>query len=116
MTDASATQKPVSVSEFFDALRASGILRGDTWGPWRAFLCALFGLPLTRSEARVYRACTARKRLPTKPFNEGWIVAGRRSGKSFVLALVAVFLGCFRGHTGRLGPGERATVMIIATD
>ena len=41
---------------------------------------------------------------------------GRRGGKSFILALVAVFLACFHDWRPYLGPGERATVMIIAAD
>jgi hypothetical protein len=43
-------------------------------------------------------------------------VCGRRSGKSFVLATVAVFLACFRDWRPFLGPGEVATVMVVAAD
>jgi hypothetical protein len=43
-------------------------------------------------------------------------VCGRRSGKSYTLALIAVFLSCFRDWRPFLGPGECATVMIIAAD
>jgi hypothetical protein len=32
------------------------------------------------------------------------------------MALIAVYLGCFRTYRPYLGPGERATVMIIAAD
>jgi len=111
-----APRRLVLPTEFFDVLREAGVLRGETWGAWRAFIAALFGLPLSRSEARLYRACTGRKRLPRGPFAEAWLICGRRSGKSFMLALIAVFLSCFRAHATHLGPGERATVMVIATD
>jgi phage terminase large subunit-like protein len=50
------------------------------------------------------------------PAPEGWLVCGRRAGKSFTLALIAVFLACFRNWQPYLAPGERATVMVIATD
>jgi hypothetical protein len=33
-----------------------------------------------------------------------------------VLALVAVFIACFRSFAGYLAPGERATILVIATD
>jgi hypothetical protein len=33
-----------------------------------------------------------------------------------MLALVAVFLACFRDWQPYLAPGERATIMVIATD
>jgi hypothetical protein len=44
--------------------------------------------------------------------SEAWLMCGRRSGKSFILALalVAVFLAAFRDYRPRLGPGERATL------
>jgi hypothetical protein len=43
-------------------------------------------------------------------------VCGRRAGKSFVLAVVAVFLACFRDWRPHLAVGEKATIMVIATD
>src|SRR5262245_24972368 len=107
---------PVTVLQFFDALAESGVLKGETWMPWRAFLGALFGLPLSAEEAALAAQCTGRADLPAAAFSEGWLVCGRRSGKSFVLALVAVFLACFRDFRAHLGPGERATIMVIATD
>jgi hypothetical protein len=45
-----------------------------------------------------------------------WIICGRRAGKSFVLALIAVFLACFHEYRPYLGPGERATIVVIAAD
>src|SRR5262249_15021340 len=87
-----------------------------TWQAWRAFLAALFGLSMTEHEAVTYRSCTGRGALPATPFNEAWLICGRRAGKSFVLALVAVFLGAFKDYRRFLGPGERATIMVIATD
>jgi len=87
-----------------------------TWAAWRAFLCALFALPMSEGEAEMFRGCTGRATLPLAAFVEAWLICGRRAGKSFVLALVAVFLACFRDYATYLGPGERATVMVIATD
>ena len=43
-------------------------------------------------------------------------MCGRRAGKSFVLALIAVYLAAFKNYSGYLGPGERATIMVIAAD
>lgn len=89
--------------------------RGD-WTAWRAFLASLFGLPMTKGQLAVYRACTGRKTAPKRPFNEAALVIGRRGGKSFMLALIAVFAATFRDYRAHLQPGERATVMIIAAD
>jgi hypothetical protein len=102
--------------EFFDALARANVLKGPSWGPWRAFLAALFGLPLSEAEAAIYRACTGRDALPSAAYDEGWLVCGRRSGKSFVLSLIAVYLAVFRSHQPYLAIGEKATIPIIATD
>lgn len=89
--------------------------RGD-WKPWRAFLAALFGLPMAADQLALYRACTGREDAPDSAASEAWLVCGRRAGKSFILALVAVFLACFRDYRPFLAPGERATIMVIAAD
>lgn len=88
----------------------------DTWASWMAFLAALFALPMTPVQFETYRQCTGRTRPPTVPSSEGWLLCGRRAGKSFVLALVAVFLAAFKDHRPYLAPGERATILIIAAD
>jgi len=88
----------------------------DGWRAWRAFLKALFGLPLSNTERKIYAECTGRNRAPREPLSEAWLVCGRRSGKSFILALVAVFLALFKDWSAVLKPGERGTILIIASD
>jgi len=87
-----------------------------TWQAWFAFIAAMFGLPMTPEQAAIYRMHTGRDELPTQAITEGWLACGRRAGKSFVLALIAVFLACFKSYADHLGPGERGTVLVIATD
>ena len=87
-----------------------------TFAAWLAFLCALFGLPMDQPSAALFRACTARENIPVAAFNEAWLVCGRRAGKSFVMALIAVYLTTFRDYQKFLGIGERTTVMIVAAD
>lgn len=87
-----------------------------TWVAWFAFLRTIFGLPLNKKHLLIYQRCTHRTKPPDKPFKEGWLVVGRRGGKSLVLALIAVFIACFFDWTPYLAPGERATVVVIATD
>jgi hypothetical protein len=89
---------------------------GTTWAAWFTFLAGLFALPMSEAEAQVWRECTGRSTLPQKPFTEAWLVCGRRSGKSFVMALIAVFLACFRDYRPFLGPGEKCTIMVVAAD
>jgi hypothetical protein len=87
-----------------------------TWAAWRAFVAALFALRMTEEQTAIYRECTGRTAPPTSPASEAWLVCGRRAGKSFMLALCAVFLACFHEHRRHLAPGERGTVLVIATN
>ncbi len=87
-----------------------------SWQAWFAFLSALFALPMTDDQRAIYEECTGRTELPDAPATEGWLCCGRRAGKSFVLAVIAVYLATFRDYRPYLQPGERGTVMVIATD
>jgi hypothetical protein len=87
-----------------------------TWAGWFVFLRALFGLRLTPKQLALFRECTGRTTAQTEAATEGWLIVGRRGGKSFVMALCAVYLACFRDYRQFLQPGERATVMLVATD
>jgi hypothetical protein len=87
-----------------------------SWSPWFAFIAALFALPMTADQLDLYRQCTGRSAPPPKPASEAWLVCGRRAGKSFMLALVAVFLACFRDYRAHLALGERGVILIIAAD
>ena len=87
-----------------------------SWAAWRAWLAALFALPMTPEQFAVYKQCTGRSDPPSSPAQEGWLVCGRRAGKSFILALVAVFLSACNDYRPYLSPGERGVVMIVARD
>jgi hypothetical protein len=87
-----------------------------TWQAWRAFLASLFGLPLTSDQLAIYSECTGRSEAPSSPSNEAWLVIGRRGGKSFIMALVAVYVATFKAFREYLAPGERATVLVVAVD
>jgi hypothetical protein len=94
-----------------------GILRQrDSWGPWKTFLKALFGLPMTAEELETFRRFTGHRRAPTTQFTEAFIVAGRRAGKSRISAMIGAFLAGFRNYDGVLSPGEVGVVMLLAAD
>jgi hypothetical protein len=87
-----------------------------TWRAWFAFLRALFGLPLSADDLALYQQCTGRAEPAAGGYRETWLVCGRRAGKSFVLALVAVFLAAFIDWSPFLAPGERGTIIVVAAD
>ena len=80
-----------------------------TWQAWRACLCALFALPMSKAELATYTKCTGRKERPENPFREAWLICGRRAGKSFNLALIAVFLATFKDWARAAGNPHAAT-------
>ncbi|MGJ0505675.1 MAG: terminase large subunit domain-containing protein [Methylocystis sp.] len=105
----------VHIDEALDHLELLGsVVRSASWTPWRAFLKAVYGRPLTGEELEVYQACTARQASPLAPVSMVSMVCGRRSGKSAAAAALAVFEACFRDWSPLLGPGEQAVVMTLA--
>jgi hypothetical protein len=61
---------------------------GKSWIAWKAFLRALFGLPMGKTTRSLYQKHTGRKSLPENPSKEAWLVVGRRGGKSLIAALI----------------------------
>src|ERR1035437_6227403 len=53
-----------------------------SWEPWKAFLCGLFGLPMSPDREVLWREFTQRSTIPDEPAKEAWLVCGRRAGKS----------------------------------
>jgi len=76
----------------------------------------LFGLPLDAKQLEFFREHTGRGQAPTKQPSECFVIAGRRSGKTIVAALIAVFLACFRDYSKILAPGETGVLMILSAD
>jgi hypothetical protein len=87
-----------------------------TWSVWFTFIKALLALPMDADDLETFTRCTGRAVPPVVQAKEAWLVCGRRSGKSFMLSLVAVYLATFKDWTSYLAPGEVATVMVVATD
>ena len=87
-----------------------------SWEPWRAFLKALQGLPMTAEHLALYRHHTGRTEPPTMPARYAQLVVGRRGGKSRILALIATYLACVLDHSDYIVPGETPVVAIIAKD
>lgn len=90
--------------------------RGACWLVWRVFLKGIFALPMSGEELAIYQRFTGRETATSEQAREAWLVCGRRSGKSYITAFIAVFLACFREYRQYLSPGERGVVMVLAAD
>jgi len=88
-----------------------------TWYAWKVYLKVLFGLPITdKEEMKLFRSCTGLKSQPRKRPRESFVICGRRSGKSFMSSIIAVYLATFKDWSKTLNPGERGYIFIIAND
>src|SRR5262245_6542521 len=81
-----------------------------TWQAWIVWLKAIFALPMTVREQNLYIRCTGRQHPPTIEPTEVFTIVGRRGGKSYMAALTAVYLACFRDYRPFLSPSERGIV------
>jgi hypothetical protein len=94
----------------------AGWFKGPSWVAWFVFLKTMFALPLDAAELALFRQCTGRSVPSPSGYLEVTLVIGRRGGKSLILALIAAYLGAFFNWAPYLTAGERASVVIIATD
>lgn len=88
---------------------------GETFAAWRTVAKILDALPLDASELELYRQMTGRQEAPTQPFTEGYLVKPRRAGGTLFGAACGVH-AALQDYRARLGPGEVATVALVASD
>lgn len=88
-----------------------------TWGSWFTYLKALFGIPIKdEAELKLLKSCTGLAAQPVERVKESYVIAGRRSGKSFISAVIASYLAAFYDWRPYLSPGERGWIFVIAND
>jgi hypothetical protein len=88
---------------------------GPTFAAWRTVAKILDGLPLTDDELARYRDFTGRMEAPSAPCKEAYLIKPRRAGGTLFGAGCGVH-AALHDYRDRLGPGEVATVALIASD
>ncbi len=109
---ASKADVPKTIIDLID--RCYPEFNEPSWRAWRAFLKALFALDMSDEERAIYARFTGRESTPHAPFDEAWVVVGRRGGKSRIMALVVVLLAMCREYD--LAQGEMGLLMVLAKD
>jgi hypothetical protein len=90
---------------------------GPSWDPWKAVLKGAFALPMTGAELEVFGELAGGRSPPSKRVKQLFIIGGRRAGKDSIASLLAVFAATLeQAHIGRLRPGEKALVQLLAVD
>lgn len=96
-----------------DDLLFGRFFKGDSWGPWKSFISAAFGLGLRDPETFTKHT---KRTEPPKDCREAWLCVGRRAGKSRIVGLIAVVLACLRNYEGLFALGEEGKLMVIGAD
>jgi hypothetical protein len=105
----------ITISDALSDVRLFGAALGGDLGSWRVWIAVLkaaFGLALSADELAIFQEIAGSRSPPERPVKELHVIAGRRSAKSRMAALMAVYLAMFGRY--RLAPGERGVVLIIA--
>jgi hypothetical protein len=109
--------------DIIDAIESKKYLKSEfhdvnTWKAWIACLKATFALSdkMTDEDWEIFSKHTGRMTLPDQPFGEVFLIIGRRGGKSFVSALIAVYLAIFVDWSKDLRSGELGYIFVIASD
>lgn len=88
----------------------------DSWWGWFVWLKAVFGIALDDKELAFFTQCTGRAVPLPGGYGESWVISGRRSGKSFINAVVIAFLSLFVYYSPFLAFGEVPRFLIVASD
>jgi len=88
----------------------------DTWKNWIVCLKAIFALDMDDEEKRIYSEFTGNSEVSTELFKEIYLIIGRRGGKSFVSALIVVYLALFKDWSPYLRAGELGWIFVMASD
>lgn len=88
---------------------------GPTFDAWRAVAKIIDGLPLNADELALYRTLTGREVAPDRAFTEAYLIKPRRAGGTLFAAALGLH-AALGDYTAKLGPGEVATVAMIASD
>lgn len=88
---------------------------GPTFAAWRAVAKMLDAAPLDEAEQLLWRVITGRTDAPTEAFSEAYLIKPRRAGGTLFAAAMGLH-AALQDYRERLGPGELATVAMIASD
>lgn len=111
-----SAQNWASIIDFMDdpaLLRPA--FEGSSWDRWRAVLKAAFALPMTAKDRLLFSNVSGGRAPPKRRVKELVCAVGRGGGKDSIASALAVYIST-TGDFSKLRPGEKATIVNLATD
>ncbi|MDD8014059.1 MAG: hypothetical protein PHX45_00080 [Acidobacteriota bacterium] len=91
--------------------------KAETWHAWEIYLRGLFNIPiLAEKDRKLFKTSTGLTKPRAERIRESFVICGRRSGKSYMSALIASYLAGFKDWKPYLSPGEKGWIFIVAND
>jgi hypothetical protein len=108
-------EKKTIIDEITDGYFIDLGLNTESWDAWKTILKGIFNIYMTDEEKKIWKDLTDLNTRPQEAFQTVFITAGRRSGKSFIGALVSVYMA-LQDWSKYVRAGEPAEVVLIAGD
>lgn len=109
-------KQPITIAEALHSKQLFGPhFPRPSWNRWIAILKAAFGKSLTPDELVLFRE-VAERDPPKKKVRELVCCVGRGGGKDSVATMLAAYTAISFNPKGKLRPGEKAVVMLLAVD
>jgi len=89
---------------------------GESWFTWKAATKAAFAEHMTAPELEAFQSVAGGRKPPGRRVSVLSCVCGRGAGKDAVATGIAAHLAATFDGRGKLRPGERAVVLLIAVD
>ena len=91
--------------------------QASTFWTWHCVAKLLSGEKLDAREAKLFRECTGRTKLPKGPIKDLVFLSGRRSGKDRFMSAAAIHRAALAAKwQDTLSPGEQGIVLLLGAD
>jgi len=113
-----ATKATTLTQAMSDPALFGAVFAGPSFWTWKVVAKLIDGIPLTEPrEVELFKQCTGRTKLPTKPVRRLIILAGRRAGKDRFESAVSVWRAALCADWQRhQSAGEGAVVILLGAD
>jgi hypothetical protein len=100
-----------------DPLLLGAPFQAPSFWPWHTVAKVISGEKLDKREAKLFRECTGRTKLPKGPVSCIILLVGRRGGKDRFMSAVAIYRAALAAQWQKImSPGEQAVGLLLGAD